>query len=53
MCLPGSQAVMVPEALAYYDEAKPGFALEAGTVDIQVGASSADIRATGSLTTSP
>jgi beta-glucosidase len=41
------------EALAYWDDVNHKFALEAGTVSIQVGASSADIRATGSLTTRP
>jgi beta-glucosidase len=54
---PGAtQTVSFPlrgEGLAYWDEAKHTFVLEAGTVEVQVGASSADIRAMGSLTTSP
>jgi beta-glucosidase len=41
------------EALTYWDAAKHRFALEAGTVSIHVGASSADIRATGTLAAHP
>ena len=41
------------EHLTYWNEARQTFALEAGTVDIKVGASSADIRLSGSLTTHP
>jgi beta-glucosidase len=41
------------DALTYWDEANHQFALESGTVSIQVGASSADIRLTGSLMTTP
>jgi len=54
---PGAtQTVSFPlrgEALAYWNEGNNRFAVEAGTVSIQVGASSADIRAMGSLTTHP
>ena len=41
------------EQLTYWNEAKQTFALEAGSVDIKVGASSADIRVSGSLMTQP
>jgi beta-glucosidase len=39
------------EDLTYWDTAHHGFAIEAGMVSIQVGASSADIRLTGQLMT--
>jgi len=39
------------EALTYWDTANSRFALEAGTVSVMVGASSGDIRQTGSLMT--
>ena len=45
-----TQTVTFPlrgEALTYWDESKNRFALEAGMVDVKVGASSADIRAIG------
>ena len=41
------------EHLTYWNEAAQKPTLEAGTVDIQVGASSADIRLSGSLMTHP
>jgi beta-glucosidase len=41
------------EQLTYWNESGHTFALEAGTVDIKVGASSADIRLSGSLMTHP
>jgi beta-glucosidase len=41
------------DALTYWDQANQRFALESGTVSIGVGASSADIRLTGSLMTKP
>jgi beta-glucosidase len=41
------------EALTYWDEARHRFALESGMVDVMVGASSGDIRLTGSLMTHP
>jgi len=41
------------DALTYWDEANHRFSLESGMVSIQVGASSGDIRQTGSLMTSP
>jgi beta-glucosidase len=51
-----TQTITFPLAgtsLTYWDKAKRRFSLEAGTVDIKVGASSADIRASGSLMTHP
>ena len=51
-----TQTVTFPlrgEQLTYWDKAARRFALEAGTVDIKVGASSADIRVSGSLMTHP
>jgi beta-glucosidase len=39
------------ESLTYWDTTKHNFALEAGTVDIKVGASSGDIRVSGSIMT--
>ena len=41
------------QALTYWDKAKQRFALESGMVDVMVGASSGDIRQTGSLMTHP
>jgi beta-glucosidase len=41
------------DALTYWDQANHRFALESGMVSIQVGASSADIKLTGSLMTTP
>jgi beta-glucosidase len=41
------------DALTYWDQANHRFALESGTVSIQVGASSADIKLTGTLMTTP
>jgi beta-glucosidase len=41
------------EALAYWNESKPGFAVEAGMVALEVGASSADIKLTGALMARP
>jgi beta-glucosidase len=38
--------------LAIYDDAKKGYAVDAGRFEVQIGASSADIRATASLTVS-
>ena len=51
-----TQTVTFPlrgEQLTYWDQARQTFALEAGMVDIKVGASSADIRVSGSLMTHP
>ena len=51
-----TQTVTFPlrgDQLTFWDKAARGFALEAGTVDIKVGASSADIRVSGSLMTHP
>jgi beta-glucosidase len=51
-----TQTVTFPlagEALTYWNTAKQTFALEAGTVSVMVGASSGDIRQTGSLMTKP
>jgi beta-glucosidase len=47
-----SRAVHIPlrvSDLKYYDEAKNGFVVAPGKYEVQVGASSADIRAKGSL----
>jgi len=41
------------DALAYWDTPNHKWAIESGPVDIRVGASSADIRQTGSLATHP
>jgi beta-glucosidase len=41
------------DALTYWDQANQRFAIDAGTVSIKVGASSADIRLYGSLMTAP
>jgi beta-glucosidase len=41
------------DALTYWDQANQRFALESGHVSIQVGASSTDVRLTGSLMTAP
>jgi beta-glucosidase len=49
-----TQTVTFPlagEALTYWDTAKQQFALESGMVSVMVGASSGDIRQTGSLMT--
>jgi beta-glucosidase len=47
-----SRIVEIPLAIAdleYWDESKGGFAVEPGTYEFQVGASSSDIRLTGQL----
>ena len=51
-----TQTVSFPldgQALTYWDQSKKRFALEAGMVDVMVGASSGDVRQTGSLMTHP
>jgi beta-glucosidase len=41
------------DALTYWDETAKAFALQSGTVQIQIGSSSKDIRATGTLNVAP